>query len=121
MPNKVSLKDKLALFQEHWQPRIIGQYNGNEVRLAKISGEFIWHKHDDTDELFLVVEGKLDMHFRDRVEHLEAGEMIIVPLGIEHKPVAIDGECHILLIDREGTRNTGEHENERTVHRLDRI
>lgn len=105
-PEVVGLADKLARFADHWNPRIIGRYNGNEIRLAKVQGDFTWHAHADTDELFLVVSGELGIEFRGGVRRLRAGEMIVVPKGTEHRPFA-DAECHILLLDREGEPNTG--------------
>ncbi len=107
-PNKVNLAEKFALFEETWAPRLAARYNGNEVRLAKVDGEFHWHKHDDTDELFLVIEGALDMEFRERTEQLSAGEMIVVPRGIEHRPCARQGEVKLLVMDADGTANTGD-------------
>ena len=106
-PTKIKLVDKLALFSDTWNPRVVGRYNGNELRVVKVSGDFVWHSHSDTDELFLVIKGQLKIDFRDRTEVLEAGEMIVVPRGTEHRPHA-DGECHLLTIDAEGTVNTGE-------------
>jgi len=117
---KINLRQRLSQFSDHWSPRIIAELNGQEVKLAKIQGEFVWHYHDDEDELFLVLKGRLQMRFRDRDEWLEAGEMIVVPRGVEHCPVATE-EVHRLLFEPAGTRNTGNLENERTVEsrRLD--
>ncbi len=109
-PAKVSLSDKFALFSEQWAPRLAAEYNGNEVRLAKVEGEFHWHSHPDTDELFLVIEGTLDMEFRDRTEHLSTGDLIVVPRGVEHRPCARAGEAKLLIMDAEGTPNTGDPE-----------
>jgi mannose-6-phosphate isomerase-like protein (cupin superfamily) len=106
-PKKVNLAEKLGTFSDRWNPRIVGTYNGNEVRLAKVEGEFVWHSHADTDELFLVLKGELTMHFRDRTEVLKPGEFIVVPRGTEHKPAA-NGECQLMVMDAEGTSNTGE-------------
>ncbi|MGF1604752.1 MAG: cupin domain-containing protein [Rhodothalassiaceae bacterium] len=103
----MKLADKLTQVSDHWHPRIIARYNGNEVRIAKLSGAFVWHAHADTDELFLVLEGCLHLHFRDRVEVLEAGGLCVVPAGVEHKPVVPHGEAHVLLLDREGEPTTG--------------
>ena len=108
MASKVSLNDKFALFNEHWAPRLAARYNGNEVRLAKVEGEFHWHHHPDTDELFLVIEGELDMEFRDRTEHMAAGDLIVVPKGTEHRPCARKGEVKLLVMDAEGTPKTGD-------------
>lgn len=108
MPQKVSLAEKFALFDEQWAPRLAARYNGNEVRLAKLEGDFHWHAHPDTDELFLVIEGVLDIEFRDRTETLTLGEMIVVPRGTEHRPRANKGEVKVLVMDAEGTPNTGD-------------
>ena len=107
-PQKVTLAEKFALFSDHWAPRLAGHYNGNEVRLAKVEGEFHWHHHADTDELFLVVEGELDMEFRDRTQHMSEGDLIIVPRGVEHRPCARNGEVKLLVMDADGTPNTGD-------------
>ena len=106
-PRKINLAEKLGTFSDHWNPRIVGAYNGNDVRVAKVEGEFVWHSHADTDELFLVLKGELTMHFRDRTEVLKPGEFIVVPRGTEHKPAAT-GECQMMVMDAEGTSNTGE-------------
>ncbi|MEL6530082.1 MAG: cupin domain-containing protein [Pseudomonadota bacterium] len=108
MASKVSLADKFALFDEQWAPRLAAHYNGNEVRLAKVEGEFHWHQHDNTDELFLVIAGELDMEFRDRTERMVTGDLIVVPKGTEHRPCARNGEAHLLIMDAEGTPNTGD-------------
>jgi mannose-6-phosphate isomerase-like protein (cupin superfamily) len=97
----VNLAAKLASFSDHWNPRIVGRYNGNEVRIAKVDGEFTWHSHAGSDELFLVLAGDFGIEFRDGLVKLAPGEMIVVPAGTEHRPVA-NGECHILMLDREG-------------------
>ena len=107
-PAKVSLEDKFSLFSDHWAPRLAARYNGNEVRLAKVEGEYHWHQHPDTDELFLVVDGALDMEFRDRTEHLTKGDLIVVPRGTEHRPCARQGEVKLLVMDADGTPNTGD-------------
>lgn len=108
MASKVNLDEKFALFSEHWAPRLAAHYNGNEVRLAKVEGEFHWHSHPDTDELFLVIEGELDMEFRDRTERMIAGDLIVVPRGTEHRPCARAGEVKLLVMDADGTPNTGD-------------
>jgi len=108
MMDKVNLTEKLASFSDHWAPRIVARYNEHEVRLVKVDGEFIWHSHDDTDELFLVLEGKLDMDFRDRTVTLNPGELIVVPKGTEHRPAARHGEVKLLLIDPRDMPNTGD-------------
>lgn len=109
-PEKVRLSEKFEKFNDHWAPRLAAHYNGNEVRLAKVEGEFHWHHHADTDELFLVVEGELEMEFRDHTENLKTGDLIVVPRGVEHRPCARSGEVKLLIIDAEGTPNTGDSE-----------
>jgi len=106
-PAKITLAKKFGTFTDQWAPRLVARYNGNEVRLAKVEGEFHWHAHADTDELFLVIEGRLDMEFRDRTEHLSQGDMIVVPKGTEHRPCARAGEAKLLIMDADGTPNTG--------------
>ena len=104
----MNLPDKLASFSDHWAPRIVARYNDHEVRLVKVDGEFVWHSHQDTDELFLVLDGVLDMEMRDRTIRLNAGELFIVPRGTEHRPCARNGEVKLLLIDPADTPNTGD-------------
>ncbi|MDY7098907.1 MAG: cupin domain-containing protein [Pseudomonadota bacterium] len=108
MGAKINLAEKFALFDEQWAPRLAARYNGNEVRLAKLEGDFQWHKHEDTDELFLIVNGELDIEFRDRTETLSSGEIIVIPRGTEHRPRARKGEVQVVIIDAEGTPNTGD-------------
>lgn len=108
MAEPINLQDKFNSFSEHWSPRIVARYNDNEVRLVRVEGEFIWHKHEETDELFLVIDGVLDMEFRDRTVSLSPGEIIVVPKGTEHRPVARNGEVKLLLIDPTDTPNTGD-------------
>lgn len=117
---KVNLAAKLALFSEHWCPKIVGELNGQQVKLVKFQGEFVWHKHEQEDELFLVVKGRFRMEFRERSLWLETGEFLIVPRGVEHRPVA-EAEVHVLLFEPASTRNTGDVQNERTVGTPDRI
>ncbi len=112
--DKVNLADKFSLFAEHWNPKVIGELNGQHVKLVKFQGEFVWHKHDHEDELFLVVKGRFRMDFRDRQVWLEEGEFLIVPGGVEHRPVA-DEEVHILLFEPASTLNTGDIQDDRTV------
>jgi mannose-6-phosphate isomerase-like protein (cupin superfamily) len=112
--DKVNLSDKLGQFTEKWNPRIIGELNGQHVKLVKVEGEFIWHQHADEDELFLVLSGQLSIHLRDRTIDLEQGEFFIVPRGVEHKPVA-ESETHILVFEPASTLNTGNVRSERTV------
>ena len=118
--NKINVNDKFNLFNEHWQPKVIAELNGQAVKLAKVKGEFIWHHHDNEDELFFVVKGQLTMKFRDKDVSLTAGEMIVVPKGVEHMPVA-DDEVWLMLFEPKQTLNTGNVENERTVEEPERI
>lgn len=118
--NKVNLMEKFALFDEHWSPKIVGELNGQHIKLVKFQGEFVWHHHDLEDELFLVVKGRFRMEFRDRDVWLEEGEFLIVPRGIEHRPVA-DEEVHVLLFEPTGTLNTGNAGGERTRAELERL
>src|SRR5262245_27837290 len=104
--NGINLAEKLATFSEHFSPRTLTTYNGHDVMVAKLQGPFIWHKHDDTDDFFLVLKGTLDIELRDRTVTLNPGEVFVVPTGVEHRPVA-RGEVHILLIEPTGTPNTG--------------
>ena len=117
---KVNIEEKLALFDERWKPKIVGELNGQYVKLVKFIGEFVWHHHDDEDELFLVVKGRFRMEFRERSVWIEEGEFIVVPRGVEHRPVA-EEEAHVLLFEPASTLNTGNVRNERTVAELDRI
>jgi mannose-6-phosphate isomerase-like protein (cupin superfamily) len=107
MSEKVNLAEKLGLFDEHWQPKIIARINDNEVRIVKVKGEFVWHRHEDTDDLFLVLEGHLTVQLRDRNVELDEGELFVVPRGVEHCPRA-DEEASVLLIEPAGTINTGD-------------
>jgi mannose-6-phosphate isomerase-like protein (cupin superfamily) len=107
-PTKVSLAEKLTQFSDHWAPKIIARYNDNEVRLVKTLGEWVWHKHDETDELFIILEGEFDMEFRSHTVTVRPGELLIVPRGVEHRPAARRGEVKLLLIDPVGTPNTGD-------------
>ena len=117
--NKVNLNEKLALFSEHWSPRIVGELNGQHVKLAKLEGEFVWHHHEHEDELFLVLKGSLTMRMREGDIVLNEGEFFIVPRGIEHQPVA-EEEVHVLLFEPASTLNTGNVRNERTVEHPER-
>ena len=121
IPPVIDLGDKLASFSETWSPRIVAELNGQQVKLAKLDGEFVWHRHETEDELFLVVAGRLRMRFRGGDAVLGPGQMIVVPAGVEHLPVADDGECHVLLFEPATTLNTGDVRNERTVENLERI
>ncbi len=120
MPDKVSLKDKFSGITEYWKPKIIGELNGQQVKLAKVKGEFIMHHHENEDELFFVVKGKLKIELQDDTVELDEGEFFIVPRGTEHKPIA-EEEVHLLLFEPAGTLNTGNIRNERTVPNPGRI
>ncbi len=116
----VNLLEKLSLFSDHWSPKIVGELNGQHVKLVKFQGEFVWHKHDGEDELFLVVNGRFRMDFRDHQVWVEQGEFLIVPRGVEHHPVA-EEEVHVLLFEPAATLNTGDVRNEQTVDHLERL
>ena len=117
---KVNLAEKFAQFTAHWQPKIVGELNGQQVKLAKFAGPFEWHRHEREDELFLVVRGRFRMEFRDRDIELAEGEFLIVPRGVEHRPVA-DAEVEVLLFEPAGTLNTGNVRSERTLEQLERL
>lgn len=119
-PDKVNLADKFSLITDYWNPRIAGELNGQQVKLVKFIGEFVWHKHDEEDEMFLVVQGEFSMEFRDKTVTLHENEFIIVPRGIEHRPVALQ-ECAVVLFEPATTLNTGDVRNERTREVLERI
>jgi mannose-6-phosphate isomerase-like protein (cupin superfamily) len=112
--DKVNLAEKLSLFDDYWHPRIVAELNGQQVKLAKLKGEFEWHHHEREDELFLVIKGRLTIKLRDRDVLLEEGECVVVPRGVEHKPVA-EEEAHLLLFEPATTLNTGNVRSERTV------
>lgn len=117
---RIDLSEKLSRFDERWSPRIVAELNGQHVKLAKLEGEFVWHSHAEEDELFLVLKGKLTIELRDGVVVLAPGQMVVVPRGVEHRPVA-DGEVHVLLFEPAGTLNTGDVRNERTVEEPKRV
>lgn len=118
--DKVNLEEKLGLFTDHWAPRIVGELNGQHVKLVKFQGEFVWHKHDAEDEMFLVLRGKFEMQFRDRTIPLAEGEFLIVPRGVDHRPIAAK-EVHVLLFEPSGTLNTGDAADGRTVAHPQRL
>ena len=118
--SKVNLAQKLSLFSEHFSPKVIAELNGQQVKLVKVLGDFVWHHHDHEDELFLVVKGRLRMEFRDRHEWIGEGELIVIPRGVEHRPCA-DHEVHLLLFEPATTLNTGNVDVERTVRDLQHI
>jgi mannose-6-phosphate isomerase-like protein (cupin superfamily) len=117
---KVNIAEKFAQFDEHWSPKIVGELNGQHVKLVKFTGEFVWHHHEHEDELFLVVKGRFRMEFRDRQVWLEEGEFLVVPHGVEHRPVA-EEEAHVLLFEPASTLNTGNLRNDRTISQPERI
>ena len=117
---KVSLASKFAAFSDHWSPKIVGELNGQHVKLVKIQGEFIWHSHEAEDEMFLVIDGAFDMQFRDRTVRLNPGEFLVVPRGVEHCPKA-EAEVSIMLFEPAGTLNTGDAGGARTVAEPERI
>jgi len=115
--NTVNLKDKLAMFSEHWSPRIVADFNGNDVMVVKVKGEFNWHSHPDTDDFFLVIKGQITIKLRDGDVHLSEGELFVVPKGVEHCPIAAD-EAEVLLIEPHGTPNTGDQATATTKIRI---
>ncbi|WP_447725408.1 cupin domain-containing protein [Sphingomonas koreensis] len=119
-PAVINLGEKLGGFADHWNPRVVAGYNGNELRLVKLQGDFTWHAHAETDELFLVLEGEMGIEFRDGIRRLKTGEMIVVPRGTEHRPFA-EVEAHVLLIDREGESNTGDTPSHLTRAKLETL
>lgn len=117
---KVNLAQKFSLFNDHWAPRIIGRLNGQEVKIAKVKGEFVWHDHANEDEMFLVIKGTLKIEFRKHTVTLKEGEMLVVPKGVEHKPVA-DEEVHLLLFEPASTKHTGDVDHILTKNKIDLI
>ena len=117
---KVNIEEKLSLFQDYWNPRIVGELNGQQVKVVKFKGEFVWHKHDREDELFYVIEGSFKMEFRDKIVEVNEKEFLIVPKGVEHKPVA-ENEVSVMLFEPGSTLNTGNIRNELTKNTIDKI
>ena len=117
---KINLAEKLSLFKDHWKPKIVGELNGQMVKLVKFKGPFVWHHHDHEDELFYVVKGSFDMEFEHMTVTISEGEFIVVPRGVEHRPNAKE-ECDVMLFEPTSTLNTGNVENERTLHRLEKL
>ena len=117
---KVTVKDKLSLFSDHWNPRIVGELNGQHVKLVKLKGEFVWHKHNEEDELFYVLEGVLTIEFRDKTIELKPNEFLIVPKGVEHKPVA-EQEVSVMLFEPMSTLNTGDTRGQLTQENPEKI
>jgi mannose-6-phosphate isomerase-like protein (cupin superfamily) len=120
MPDKINLAEKFSRITEYWKPYIAGELNGQLVKLDKLKGEFVWHQHENEDEMFLVVKGRFRIEFRDRTVWLEEGEFIVVPRGVEHKPVA-DEEAWIVLFEPASTLNTGNVDNQFTLRELEKV
>jgi mannose-6-phosphate isomerase-like protein (cupin superfamily) len=120
MLEKVNLSEKFRLFEEHWSPKIAGEVNDSYVKLVKFQGDFVWHKHDDEDEMFLVVKGRITIRLRDGDVHLDEGEFVVIPRGVEHMPVA-EEEAYVLLFEPKTVLNTGDVRNERTREVLGRV
>jgi mannose-6-phosphate isomerase-like protein (cupin superfamily) len=120
MTEKINIGEKFSCFNDYWNPRIVGELNGQYIKLVKTKGEFTWHKHDDEDELFLVIKGILTMELRNKTIELKPGEFIIIPRGMEHKPVAAE-EAHIMLFEPKSTLNTGDKQNEFTKPSLEKL
>jgi len=120
MIEKVNIHEKFALFRDPWSPKLVAEVNDTDIKLARLNGEFIWHRHPEEDELFMVIEGRLLLEFRDRQLWVEPGELVVVPRGVEHRPVA-PAEVLVLLVEPRGTLNTGDVTNERTIAAPERI
>lgn len=120
MPRIINIKQKLSLFSDYWSPKIVGELNSQEVKVVKLKGEFVWHHHEGTEELFLVIKGKLIIHFRNKDLILNEGEFTIIPKMVEHKPEA-KREAYVVLIESKGTLNTGNVKSKHTVEKLKRI
>lgn len=120
-PEKINIQEKLDLFSDYWNPRVVGKLNGQTVKLVKFKGEFVWHKHDHEDEMFLVIEGGFNMELRDKTVVISKGDFIIIPKGTEHRPVA-DNEVHVMLFEPDTTLNTGNSvDSDLTRYRLEEI
>jgi mannose-6-phosphate isomerase-like protein (cupin superfamily) len=117
---KINLAEKFSLFSEHWSPKIVGELNGQQVKLLKFQGEFVWHQHEHEDELFYVVQGAFNMEFRDKIITLKEGEFLVVPRGVEHRPVA-ENEVYVMLFEPATTLNTGNVINEKTKEKIESI
>jgi mannose-6-phosphate isomerase-like protein (cupin superfamily) len=120
MVTPINVAEKLARFSDRWSPKIIADLNDSHVKLAKVQGEFVWHQHAEEDELFIVLQGELTIELRDGAVRLGAGELVVIPKGVEHRPVARE-ECHLMLIEPKATRHTGDVESELTVREYARI
>jgi mannose-6-phosphate isomerase-like protein (cupin superfamily) len=117
---KITIRKKFDLFTDHWNPKIVGELNGQYIKLVKFNGAFVWHKHENEDEMFLVISGNFNMELRDKIINLDKGDFIIIPKGTEHRPVAAE-EVHVMLFEPASTLNTGELKNEFTKNELERI
>lgn len=118
--NKINITEKLSLFNDHWNPRIVAELNGQHVKLAKLHGEFVWHRHDNEDEIFYVIQGQLKIEFRDRIIEINENELLVVPKGVEHKPIA-EKEVSVMLFEPVSTVNTGNVTGEMTKEKLEKI
>lgn len=118
--NVVDLAEKLSLFSEYWQPKVVGELNNQYVKIAKLKGEFVWHHHENEDELFMVVKGRLTIKLKDQEVQLSEGQFFIIPRGVEHCPIA-EEECHVMLFEPKSVLNTGNVTNEKTVETLEKI
>ncbi len=118
--DKINIKQKLSLFNDHWNPRIVAELNGQHVKLAKLHGEFVWHKHDNEDEMFYVIQGQLKIEFRDRIIEINENEFLVVPKGVDHKPIA-ENEVSVMLFEPVSTLNTGNVIGELTKDSLEKI
>lgn len=118
--NKVNINNKFGLFNDYWSPKIIGELNGQDVKLAKIKGEFVWHNHKDEDELFFIIKGVLKIEFKDKTVELNEGELLIVPKGVEHKPVA-EEEVWVMVFEPSNTKHTGDVQDKLTVEKYEHI
>lgn len=118
MAEVVNLRQKLGSFVEHWSPRIVAEMNGHDIMVVRVEGEFVWHSHPDCDDFFLVLDGELDIELRDRTVTLNAGELFVVPKGVEHRPVARKGEVQMLLIEPQGVPNTGDEQTAAVKQRI---
>ncbi len=112
--DKIDLKEKLSMFSDHWSPKVVAEMNDYQIKLVKIEGDFVWHNHEDTDELFFVIEGNMEIEFEDKTVELNEGEMYVVPKGVNHKPRA-QNECKVMLIEPRGVVNTGDSEGDLTA------
>ena len=117
---KINLKNKFNLFNDHWNPRIIGEMNGQDIKIAKVKGEFIWHNHKNEDELFLIIKGTLKIQFSDKTIELNKGEILIIPKGVEHKPIA-EEEVWLLLFEPNSTKHTGNIKSDITINKFEKI